>query len=141
MRMKEIPHYKPKLGISACQLGNAVRFDAGHKRDVFLTDTFSQYVEWISVCPEIALGIGLPREPVRLVGNLAEPRMIAERSGKDWTSAMRAFAIKRAKELKRLDLSGYVFKKTLQAAASNVCEITTRRERRCDKAAACLRRR
>ena len=102
---------KPRLGISACLLGQQVRFDGAHKRDYFLTDTFGQFVEWIPVCPELEVGMGVPRESVRLVGSAADPAMVAERSGRDWTAAMKRYASKRIKELKSFDLSGYIFKK------------------------------
>jgi uncharacterized protein YbgA (DUF1722 family)/uncharacterized protein YbbK (DUF523 family) len=102
---------KPRIGISACLLGQRVRFDGGHKRDTFLTDTFGKFVEWVPVCPELEVGMGVPREAVRLVGSLGDPDMIAERSGRNWTTAMKHYALKRTKELVRLDLSGYIFKK------------------------------
>ena len=53
----------------------------------------------------------MPREPVRLVGDLVRPRMLGERSGKDWIDAMHAFARKRAVQLEGLELSGSIFKK------------------------------
>jgi uncharacterized protein YbgA (DUF1722 family)/uncharacterized protein YbbK (DUF523 family) len=102
---------KAKLGISACLLGQKVRYDGGHKKDYFLTETFGRYVEWVPVCPELEVGMGVPRESVRLVGDRDEPKMIAERSGKDWTAQMNSFAAKRAKSLQALGLSGYIFKK------------------------------
>lgn len=88
-----------------------MRFDGGHKQDTFLTATFGQFVEWVPVCPELEVGMGAPREPVRLIGKAAEPAMIAERSGKDWTTEMKRFSARRAAELRRLNLSGYVLKK------------------------------
>src|SRR3989304_3140983 len=55
-------HVAPiRLGISSCLLGHEVRFDGGHKRDRFLTDTFGQFVEWVPVCPEVEAGFGTPR--------------------------------------------------------------------------------
>jgi uncharacterized protein YbgA (DUF1722 family)/uncharacterized protein YbbK (DUF523 family) len=102
---------KPRLGISACLLGQQVRYDGGHKRDYFLSETFGRHVEWVPICPELEVGMGVPREPVRLVGTREEPRMIAQHSGKDWTAKMIRFAAKRAKTLKALELSGYIFKK------------------------------
>jgi uncharacterized protein YbgA (DUF1722 family)/uncharacterized protein YbbK (DUF523 family) len=102
---------KPKLGISACLLGEKVRYDGGHKRDFFLSETFGRYVEWVPVCPELEVGMGTPRESVRLVGDKDKPNMIAERSGKEWTAAMNSFAAERVKALKALELSGYIFKK------------------------------
>ncbi len=102
---------KPKLGISACLLGQKVRFDGGHKREQFLTDLFGRFVEWIPICPEVEVGMGVPRETVRLMGAPSNPKMIAERSGKDWTAAMNQLAAKRLRELVVINLSGYVFKK------------------------------
>ena len=102
---------RPRLGISACLLGQKVRFDGGHKQDAFLCETFGRFVEWIPVCPENEVGMGVPRETVRLVGTPSDPKMIAERSGRDWTMAMKRFAAIRTDELADLKLSGYVFKK------------------------------
>lgn len=102
---------KPKLGISACLLGHRVRYDGGHKREHFLTDLFGKFVEWIPICPEVEVGMGLPRETIRLVGTPTYPRMIAEKSGKDWTQAMNRFAAQQVCEIADQNLSGYVFKK------------------------------
>jgi uncharacterized protein YbgA (DUF1722 family)/uncharacterized protein YbbK (DUF523 family) len=102
---------RPRLGISACLLGERVRYDGAHKRDAFLTATLGRFVDWVPVCPELEVGMGVPRESVRLVGPTRQPSMIAERSGRDWTLAMNRFADKRCAALASLDLSGYVFKK------------------------------
>jgi hypothetical protein len=64
--MNESNRPKPKLGISACLLGQNVRYDGAHKRDNFLTDTFGRFVEWVAVCPEVEVGMGVPRETLRL---------------------------------------------------------------------------
>ena len=109
--MENILSSRPRLGISSCLLGQKVRFDGGHKQDAFLCETFGRFVEWIPVCPEIEVGMGVPRETVRLVGAPGDPKMIAERSGRDWTMAMKRFAAIRANQLAELKLSGYVFKK------------------------------
>lgn len=103
--------YRPRLGISACLLGQRVRYDGGHKLDPFLTEALGRFVEWIPVCPEIEVGMGVPRETVRLVGSPDDPKILAERSGKDWTGAMKRFAAVRLRQLAELKLSGYVFKK------------------------------
>ena len=108
---KKIANTNPKVGISACLLGQQVRFDGGHKRDLFLTDLFGKFVDWVAICPEVEVGMGAPRETVRLIGAPAHPRMIAEKSGKDWTAAMHRFAAKRVRDIADKQLSGYVFKK------------------------------
>ena len=109
--MENILFGRPRLGISACLLGQKVRYDGGHKEDPFLRETFGRFVEWVPVCPEIEVGMGVPRESVRLVGAPVDPKLVAERSGKDWTGAMKRFAAVRLNELAELNLSGYVFKK------------------------------
>ena len=86
-----------RIGISSCLLGDEVRFDGGHKRDPFLTETLAPFVEWVRVCPEVEIGMGVPREPVRLVRVNGDTRMIATRSGIDYTDKMRAFAERRAR--------------------------------------------
>lgn len=100
-----------RLGVSSCLLGASVRFDGGHKHDRFLTDLLGRYVEWVPVCPEVEVGMGVPRESLRLVGTPASPRMIGLRSGDDYTERMRRFAADRVRALGALDLCGYVFKK------------------------------
>jgi uncharacterized protein YbgA (DUF1722 family)/uncharacterized protein YbbK (DUF523 family) len=102
---------KPKVGISACLLGENVRYDGGHKREPFLSEVFGRCVEWLAVCPELEAGMGVPREPVRLVALISAPKLLAEKSGTDWTAAMNDFAARRIAALKQLTLSGYIFKK------------------------------
>ena len=55
-----------RIGVSACLLGRTVRHDGGHKRDRFLTDVLGPHVEWVPVCPELELGLGVPRPTLRL---------------------------------------------------------------------------
>jgi uncharacterized protein YbgA (DUF1722 family)/uncharacterized protein YbbK (DUF523 family) len=100
-----------RVGISACLLGQEVRYDGGHKRDPFLTDTLAQFVEWVPVCPEVELGLGIPRETIRLEGDPDAPRLRAPKSGKDHTTAMQRLARARVGTLARQDLVGYVLKK------------------------------
>ena len=102
---------RPRLGISACLLGQEVRFDGGHKRDPFLTEVLGPQVEWVQVCPEVEVGMGTPRETLRLVRQDGRLRMLTTRTGLDHTEAMEAWAARRVDELAREDLSGYVLKK------------------------------
>jgi len=98
------------LGISSCLLGNEVRFDGQHKRDRFLVEELGPFVEWVPVCPEVEVGMGIPREPVRLVAAPAGPRMLAQHSGEDFTARMLRLSEKRVDQLARQDLCGYVLK-------------------------------
>ena len=99
-----------RIGVSSCLLGSAVRWDGGHKRDAFLVDQLGPFVEWVPVCPEVEIGMGVPRETIRLVERAGELRLVAERSGVDHGDAMRAWARRRLRELAALELSGYVLK-------------------------------
>jgi len=102
---------KIRLGVSSCLLGEEVRFDGGHKHDSLLTGLLGRYVEWVPVCPEVELGLGTPRESLRLTGSGAHPRMMTVRSGVDHTDAMNAYAARRVDRLAGVELHGYVVKK------------------------------
>ncbi|UCE88041.1 MAG: DUF523 and DUF1722 domain-containing protein [Deltaproteobacteria bacterium] len=100
-----------RLGISSCLLGQEVRFDGGHKRSRFLTDILGPFVEWVPICPEVEVGMGIPRETVRLVRQGDDVRMVAPKSEVDWTDRMNRYAQRRVRALPKLELSGYVLKK------------------------------
>jgi uncharacterized protein YbgA (DUF1722 family)/uncharacterized protein YbbK (DUF523 family) len=100
-----------RIGISACLLGQEVRFDGGHKRSDFLVDVLGSFVEFVPVCPELEIGLGVPRETLRLVRNSEETRLVGNKSGADRTEAMRRYAESRTRALANDDLSGYVLKK------------------------------
>ena len=101
---------KIKIGISSCLLGNMVRYDGGHKWDRFLTETLGRYVDFVPVCPEVEIGLGIPREAMRLEGELNHPRLLTIRSRIDHTERMIKWAQKRVKELERENLCGFIFK-------------------------------
>jgi len=101
---------KFRIGISSCLLGNKVRWNAGHKRDRFLTDTLGLFVEYVPVCPEVEAGFGIPRESLRLVGDPAAPRLITFKSKTDRTDQMLSWAQKRVKQLEKENLCGFIFK-------------------------------
>ncbi|NLI29707.1 MAG: DUF523 and DUF1722 domain-containing protein [Nitrospiraceae bacterium] len=101
---------KIRLGISSCLLGNRVRYDGQHKLDHFLVDVLGQYVEWVPVCPEVECGLPVPREAMRLVGDPEHPRLVTIKTRIDHTDRMLKWASRRARELDREDLCGFVFK-------------------------------
>ena len=99
------------VGISACLLGSAVRFDGGHKRDRNLTDLLGRHFHWVPVCPEVEIGLGTPRESLRLIGSAEAPRLVAPRSGRDLTEVMAGHAVQRVEELAGRGLRGFILKK------------------------------
>jgi len=101
---------KIRLGISACLLGQQVRYDGGHKWDRFLTDTLGKYVDFVLVCPEVECGLGVPREAMRLVGDPLNPRLVTVRTGVDHTDRMLQWARTRVVELEKDELCGFIFK-------------------------------
>ena len=101
---------KIKLGISSCLLGENVRYDGGHKLDRFLKDTLGKYVEYVSVCPEVECGLGVPRESMHLEGDPDSLCLITTRTRQDMTQRMVNWARKRVTQLEKEALCGFIFK-------------------------------
>lgn len=102
---------KPILGISSCVLGKEVRYNGAHKRDDWVVKDLGKWVQWHSVCPEMEMGLGVPRESMRL--KRLQPkgmiRLVGNQTQKDFTS----LAVKTAKEMvSKLPstLNGYILK-------------------------------
>jgi uncharacterized protein YbgA (DUF1722 family)/uncharacterized protein YbbK (DUF523 family) len=91
---------RPRIGVSSCLLGEEVRFNGGHKRFRFLTDELDPYVDWVPYCPEIEIGLGTPREPIRLT---AYGRLVNRSGTADHTASMLALPLPDG-------VDGYVFK-------------------------------
>jgi len=94
-----------------CLLGEKVRYDGGHKRDRFLTDTLGEFFEWVPVCPEVEIGMGTPREAIHLIQLGDDIRLVGRESETDHTIAMRTFARRRVEQLAGSGLCGYILKK------------------------------
>ena len=101
---------KIRIGVSACLLGQPVRFDGGHKHDRYLTDTLGEYLDFVPVCPEVESGFSIPRETLRLVGDPESPRLVTSRTNIDHTDRMLGWSEKRVRELEAENLCGFIFK-------------------------------
>ncbi|EPJ86844.1 MULTISPECIES: YbgA family protein [Pseudomonas] len=100
--------HKPKLGISACLLGAEVRFNGGHKESQLCTRALTEYFEFVPACPEVAIGMGIPREPIRLVGDAENPQALGSVNRElNVTQALADYGVQMATELD--DISGYIF--------------------------------
>lgn len=114
-----------RVGVSTCLLGREVRYNGGHKLDHYVTDLLSGYFEFVSVCPEVDVGMGVPREPVRLVGDESAPRMVGSDSGEDWTDRMNYYSRRRVAQLEKLELSGYILKNRSPSCGMERVKVTT----------------
>ena len=101
-----------RVGISSCLLGERVRYDGGHKRDAFLTEELGRQVEFVPLCPEVEIGLGVPRPTLRLERRGDDVRMVVTDSGEDLTERMRAWAEDAAERIAAADLDGYVLKRS-----------------------------
>jgi|SRR5581483_10031372 len=97
---------RPRVGVSSCLLGEEVRFNGGHKRYRFLTDDLGPHVDWVPFCPEVAIGLGTPREPIRLTTG---GRLVNRDGTADHTEAMAGLPLP-ASDSTGPDIDGYVFK-------------------------------
>jgi len=106
-----------RIGVSACLIGSEVRYDGGHKLDRFLADALGWCVEWIPVCPEVEIGLGVPRPPIRLERARAEGpggagvTVLVSETGEDLTPAMLEYAERRVSELAG-QVDGFVLKRS-----------------------------
>jgi uncharacterized protein YbgA (DUF1722 family)/uncharacterized protein YbbK (DUF523 family) len=101
---------RPRVGISACLLGEMVRYDGGHKLDHFLRDTLGQFVDFVPVCPEVECGLSVPRESMHLEGTPESPRLVTSRTHVDHTERMIRWTEQRLRELESESLCGFIFK-------------------------------
>lgn len=100
-----------RIGVSACLLGEHVRYDGGHKHDRYITDTLGAYFDFVPVCPEVGCGLPIPREAMRLEGDPESPRLMTRQTRVDKTEQMLNYCSAKIEELEREDLCGFIFKK------------------------------
>jgi uncharacterized protein YbgA (DUF1722 family)/uncharacterized protein YbbK (DUF523 family) len=106
--MSSTTSIKPKIGISACLLGENVRFNGGHKQSQLCSEVLAEYFDFLPLCPEVAIGLGIPRETIRLVGDAAAPQAVGTVHRElNVTAPLGEYGEKMAAE--HTDLSGYIF--------------------------------
>lgn len=97
------------MGISSCLLGETVRYDGGHKYDRDINTRLAAFLEFRPYCPEVAIGLGVPRPPIRLVQTEDGLRVRGVQDGSlDVTTALAAYGRTAARHMD--DLCGYLFK-------------------------------
>jgi len=103
-------HTKIKIGISACLLGKNVRYDGGNRLEQGLLDALGPLVEWVPLCPEVAVGMSVPREPMQLVELGGRTRLITIGKKIDQTDAFLSRAAVLLMQLEQEGVRGFVFK-------------------------------
>lgn len=99
-----------RIGVSSCLLGQEVRYDGGHKHSGYITQTLARHFEFVPFCPEVAIGLGIPRPPIRLVQTPSGVRARGvDQPDRDVTDALVAYGGHVAAEIG--GFSGYLFKK------------------------------
>ncbi len=101
---------KIKVGISSCLLGQEVRFDGGHKHSTLCTETLSNYFDFIPECPEVGIGLGIPRKPIHLIGDIDHPQAVASHDHSiNHTQQLTGYGQQKAQQ--HTELCGYIFMK------------------------------
>ena len=120
------------IGVSACLLGEDVRYDGGQKHDSYITGILGKFFALLPVCPEVEAGMTIPREPMRLEGDPCAPRLITIEKRVDMTSQMLSYIHGRIRELEEADISGFIFKKrspscgpSLVQVYNSICRVKT----------------
>ena len=99
---------KPVIGISSCLLGRRVRYDGGNKLQQNLVDWLGDEVEFVAICPEVAIGMGTPRPPIQLTDDILNPEARqVDAPERTYTQSLKNFAMQVSDEYV---LDGYIFK-------------------------------
>ena len=106
--MSDLSMSRPKIAISACLMGAEVRVNGGHKESRLCSRTLAEHFEFVPLCPEVAIGMGIPREPIRLVGDPQSPQAVGTVNPSiNVTAPLAEYGEKMAGELN--DICGYIF--------------------------------
>jgi len=109
-----------RVGISACLLGEKVRYDGRDRRDPVIIKDMGCLVEWVPVCPEVGMGLPVPREAMELAGDPGMPGLVEIRTGRDRTSQMLEWSERKVRELEGAGLCGFIFKSRSPSCGMNV---------------------
>jgi uncharacterized protein YbbK (DUF523 family) len=111
-----------KIGVSSCLLGERVRYDGAHKKNSTITDKLCEQMDFMSICPEVAIGLDAPRKPVQLVQDQNRIRaQNDEDSNVDVSDELVKYAESMLPELAKL--SGYIVKKSSPGCGMAMVEV------------------
>jgi len=102
--------HKPIIAVSACLLGKSVRYDGGHRRNSYVLNELIKQFELTELCPEVSIGMGIPRPPIKLVGDIDQPKALGvEDQNLDMTQKLEAYSYSTMNKFK--NISGVILKK------------------------------
>jgi len=116
-----------RVGVSPCLLGENVRYAGDHARDLFVSETLGKYFAWVPTCPEVQIGLGVPRPPIQLQRSRAGIRLLMASTGTDLTRRMEEFCVAAAELLASQGLAGYVFKSRSPSCGIRLAKLYTSR--------------
>ena len=106
--MSESQDLRIPVGISRCLLGEEVRYNGGHKLSRFCRDQLSKWFRYVDTCPEVEIGLPVPRKAMRLVATDRGTRVLQiDDDSKDFTDALAGLAEQKKDSLERL--CGFIF--------------------------------
>jgi uncharacterized protein YbgA (DUF1722 family)/uncharacterized protein YbbK (DUF523 family) len=99
-----------KIGVGGCLVGQDVRYNGDHKRSNKVIESLRPFVDFMPMCPEVGIGLGVPRETIRLVVEGEDTRLKdSNTQTKDHTNAMVDYSLAQSEKIK--SFSGYIFVK------------------------------
>ncbi|KPL19265.1 MAG: cytoplasmic protein [candidate division Zixibacteria bacterium SM23_81] len=98
---------KPNVGISKCLGFDNCRWNGAVIPDEFV-ESLKPHVSYKPVCPELEIGLGVPRDPIRIVDTSEGPRLVQPATGKDVSEKMRRFTETFLSSL--VDVDGFILK-------------------------------
>ncbi|WP_019528800.1 DUF523 domain-containing protein [Dasania marina] len=120
-------HSKPIIGIISCLMGEAVRYDGSDKKQPQLLADISGHFQLQAYCPEMAIGLGVPREPIHLVERDGHIRCVGTATASlDVTEALQQLAQQHAQQHQQL--SGYIFKRGSPSCGSRNVKLLKNRQ-------------
>ena len=97
-----------RVAVSECLLGRSVRWNGEHNGDAWPRHRLENVFSLVGICPEVGIGMGVPRDPIQLVGEASAPRAVAvDDPSLDYTDRLVGYASEVAAALG--DVHGYIF--------------------------------
>jgi uncharacterized protein YbbK (DUF523 family)/uncharacterized protein YbgA (DUF1722 family) len=112
---------KPNIGISSCLLGEKTRYDGDHSYAPEIVEAWDSAFNWIAVCPEVSIDLGVPRETIDLVEIDNQIRLLRTNTRTDLTNRMNRFISRQLTLLDKQNLHGFILRsKSPSCGLSNV---------------------